>query len=662
MRPIHVYSVVWLTSVSLLAVGIGGTAQSGQENDPDQPTVLLRGIVVDEAGVSVVGATIETVAVGSRLPKVSTKSVAGGAFLLRFPSDAYMGASIVVQDESKQLAGYIDGTAYSAVSQNIFRITLKPVRRTEVAVVNQAGEPVPDATVRMLISLAEYQSGKTDAQGRMRLTFPSEAPVNWIIAYKDGFGFDYFEHPNSHSMVSGEVNLPGEVQLTLNGAITFRVKVVDSSDQPVEGINVTPWIMKKAGKTNTANLSGLTLGKSDERGIAEFRFIPRDVSGNIGFWMHDERYYCPSLPRYSSAEMPAEVVVKVYKRVTVRGKVLNEDGSPAAGIRLQGEGRGATNMYFRGHASTKADGTYELSIYPEQVTLVAVTDEQFAARSVVIPATVEGKVRENVDFKLNGGCVISGKFTQGPNDQPVVNQTATLIQNDENGSQLVRWSQSDKNGRYRFRTGPGSYTLSLMDGKKTEIKVESEDLEFDCHVDRLPRGALSGKVVDGAGNPIRALIVGSSVGNVTHGELKFQTKLDGTFETEKWNDRIRLIAVSSEPRLFGTREIEADAEQTEIVLAPAAALECAVVDAEGKPVKRCRITASRSWPGATLTLEGQTDFQGKFTFPAVGPGMTWTITAEGAPGEIKPIEFQVGEAKPYIVPTLKMESLEMPDK
>ncbi len=79
------------------------------------------------------------------------------------------------------------------------------------------------------------------------------------------------------------------------------------------------------------------------------------------------------------------------------------------------------------------------------------TDEQYAAKSLDIPATVEGKLLEKMDITLDRGFVVSGKLTLGEERRPAVNQTATLVQQGENGSALVRWSQSDKIGRYRFR-------------------------------------------------------------------------------------------------------------------------------------------------------------------------------------------------------------------
>ncbi len=118
----------------------------------------------------------------------------------------------------------------------------------------------------------------------------------------------------------------------------MRIKVLDSKNQPVVGVSVTPWTIQKSGKRDDINLSGLGLGKSDENGIAEFRFMPKDLMSVVSFLIHDENYHCPNLPQIGQDDASGEAKATVYKVVTVRGKVTHEDGSPAVGIRLQARG------------------------------------------------------------------------------------------------------------------------------------------------------------------------------------------------------------------------------------------------------------------------------------------------------------------------------------
>ncbi len=53
-------------------------------------------------------------------------------------------------------------------------------------------------------------------------------------------------------------------------------------------------------------------------------------------------------------------------------------------------------------------------------------------------------------------------------------------------------------------------------------------------------------------------------------------------------------------------------------------------------------------------LTERTNDEGKCSFAALGPGMTWTISATSAAGGTESIDFQIGEAKQYAVPTLKL--------
>ncbi len=634
-----------------------GSRCDSQEID-GKPFIQVKGIIRDEAENPIEGATIETLEIRPNAKKLSTKSVKGGGFLLNFPSDVYYGRPIVIHDESKQLASYISGFQYTAASRNIFRVTLKPVRQTVVAVVDQAGNPQPDATVHLLVDYASYQSGTTDAEGKFQFTYPGDAPINWIVAYKDGAGLDYYEN-NTSFLMNGRSEIPNQISLTLTGVQRVRVKVVDSMRRPVADVHVTPWLIHKQGKRDYVNLSGLLLGKSDEDGVAELRFIPQQCVGQVAFLISDEKYHCPIQPTASEDQFGKDAIemgAVVYQLVRVSGKVVHADGTPAAGIRLQGEGRGGTNMYYRGHTSTNADGTYEMNVYPDQSTLIAITDERQAAESHNFPGMKEGSVLENQDFQLSDGALISGVMTFGAERRPVVNGTATLVQIGDRGGELVRWSQTDKDGRYQFRVGPGKYRLRLGDDKQISVDVDNEDLLFNCHVDRLPRGPLSGKVTDEMGRPAsNAFIVGESINAASHAGFRLQCDPDGEFETEKWNDRLRLVIVCDERKLFGICELPPDAETIALSVQPAATLEGTIVDARGLPVAGCRVAARMRNPIEKVVIQGQTDANGKFVFPAVGRGIKWFISAEPKDRPFRTIEFEASEAKPYTIPNIVIE-------
>ncbi|MDX1926362.1 MAG: carboxypeptidase regulatory-like domain-containing protein [Pirellulaceae bacterium] len=620
-----------------------GSAQEA-ERDPAQATVSLRGIVTDEQGTAIVGATVEAMRYDGAVTS-QTKSIEGGAFLLRLPLDSYQGNSLLIFDQSRRLASIVSGSAYNvAEAKNVIRAVLKPLRKTTVTVVDRTGKPLADASVRMYAEYGKLLESPSNAMGQAMFEFPADAKVDWIVAFKAGHGFDYYENYDSFP-TQIRLDVPTEVNLKLDGFTSVKVKVLDTKNRPVADVAVTPWIIKKAGKVSYANLSADQLGKTDANGIATFDWIPTDLERGITFSISDQRFHCPAAPYFLPNTPNTDLEAIVWKLCTVRGKVLHEDGTPAAGIRLQGEGRGATNDYYRGHTSTKSDGTFELQIYPDQDTIIAITDEKFAAASATGIKLKEEAVLENVDFHLSRGFLVAGSLTQGPKNSPAAKQTATLIQQGPNGSQLVRWSESDKNGKYRFRVGPGDYQLRLLDDKMLSITVKDKDLEFDAHIDRLPRGTLSGKVTDSAGKPLKAEIYGESIGAAGHAGLVFKSTEDGTFVTERWNDKMQLLAIDVVNRLAIVVNIEAETETLALELEPAASISGIVKDENGKPLKNVAVNASSN-AVRRIQLTTQTDEAGKFSFPALPPEMNWRVTMSTA-GDSQSKEVDIQEAKEY---------------
>ena len=177
------------------------------------------------------------------------------------------------------------------------------------------------------------------------------------------------------------------------------------------------------------------------------------------------------------------------------------------------------------------------------------------------------------------------------------------------------------------------------------ITVKGEDLEFDAHVDRLPRGTLSGKVTDSAGKPLKAEIYGESIGAAGHAGLVFKSTEDGTFATERWNDRMQLLAIDVLNRLATVARIDAETETLTLELQPAASISGIVKDPNGKPLKNVTVNASSN-AVRKIQLATLTDDAGKFSFPALPPKMTWHVTVSTV-GESQSKDVDVQEAKEY---------------
>lgn len=214
-------------SLMTLNLGLATFAQE-TERDAGQATVLLRGIVSDEQGKPIIGASIEAVRYDGLLI-TQTKSIEGGAFLLRLPNDSYQGSSFLrIQDESKRLASLISGSAYNvAESKNVVRAVLKPLHETQVTVIDRDGMPLADASVRLYAEYGKLEETRSDSNGQVQFKFPADAKIDWIVAYKSGYGFDYYENYDSFP-TEIKLKVPAELELKLDGFTKVTVKVVDT--------------------------------------------------------------------------------------------------------------------------------------------------------------------------------------------------------------------------------------------------------------------------------------------------------------------------------------------------------------------------------------------------------------------------------------------------
>ena len=144
-------------------------------------------------------------------------------------------------------------------------------------------------------------------------------------------------------------------------------------------------------------------------------------------------------------------------------------------------------------------------------------------------AIKEGEPRGGLDFSLGKGTVLRGKVTTGPHDKAAAKKKINVIEIKEGGElpenlqasgskdeELDRWTETDADGRYAIRVGPGRYVLANNEvpSHRREITVKSEEtVETDLKIDALNRGVLNGVVLAGGldGRPVgEAFIKGES--------------------------------------------------------------------------------------------------------------------------------------------------------
>jgi hypothetical protein len=299
---------------------------------------------------------------------------------------------------------------------------------------------------------------------------------------------------------------------------------------------------------------------------------------------------------------------------------------------VQAEGRGNTNHYCRAYARTRADGRYEFDLYPEQDYVVTVIDPNYAAHSLTGIVLRDGKPRTDLNLALTQGIAVEGKVTAGPKNEAAAEQTVYLTQDgtplpEELGKEvagskpeLVRWAETDANGRYRLRLSPGTYKIAGPDMKFVDLDVSASDEKVvrDFQLTRLPRGPFTVTVVKPDGTAAAGAIIESAM----MGDARSDER--GFVRAMRAREPMLLYARDASGTHAACAAVGADDDNATLTLRPAATAQGRVVDNDGKPCLNYTITCimqagdDKTW-ARTSTYSG---VGGLFSLPGIPLGVS----------------------------------------
>ena len=298
--------------------------------------------------------------------------------------------------------------------------------------------------------------------------------------------------------------LPGSISLVLDGALNGRVKAVDASGNPVPGVVLrAKWAMKPS-KLSSVSLSESRFGwaRTDRDGIAVFDWLPANLEGSISIAAASDRFVVPS---YSMAQfhvgLPV-VTLPLIRTVPLRGKVVQSDGQPAAGILVKAAGttvdQDSLVVGAGGLARTGTDGTYEIMVPAGHSYIVGVEDRNWAAKSQAGIAVGDDEPRIVPDLRLIRGTLIRGRFRLGADARPVaghavlLNESGAIVPADpgedirRTREFLTRRVDTDAEGRFAFRVGPGEYAVTITQGEQVDrferTVVDQDAIDLDIHL------------------------------------------------------------------------------------------------------------------------------------------------------------------------------------
>lgn len=257
-----------------------------------------------------------------------------------------------------------------------------------------SGKPIPDVKVRVWRrdssdwSDIEITDHTTDAEGRYSFTLPPEQVARDFLYLEVSA-----QHPNyamkgksgySHDMIRknlklGEPPFYSKIRLWPGEAVTGTV--VDPEGKPVAGAEVT--LMARSDDMPTFRFTRERT-KTDEQG--NFRVVP-PTPGNGALWIRPERF--TPLAFLVNDRRGDWGKITVEKGADVPGKVVDQDGTPVAGVRVEARRSGdgpEVDKWLRANAVannigrqtvTAADGTFTLAALPDgEYTITIQSDSE----------------------------------------------------------------------------------------------------------------------------------------------------------------------------------------------------------------------------------------------------------------------------------------------
>lgn len=319
-----------------------------------------------------------------------------------------------------------------------------------------------------------------------------------------------------------------------------------------------------------------------------------------------------------TADAAARVAVPVAdpKLATLRGRCVDENGTPLAGCKVSLHGWGANSErmddWLKDHneepkwkdppaITTAADGVFVFTFWPPppfQFT-VDVRQDGRGTMGGRWSGIAEGSAKDVGDVRMSPGVRVSGRVVdeQGkPREKDYVTLQRDRTARSRDGIEPIWGEQtvSKVDGSFTLRNWlpPGDYTIStqgseLQSPKTVQLVAERRD-EVLALVVRVPTPGemISGRVLDDAGAPVRGIEIED---RSAYGRSSARSGRDGTFKLEQrgaGGAKTASLVLSSQDYEVdeAPREVAWGTQDVEFRVRKAAALTLRITDEQGAPV------------------------------------------------------------------------------
>jgi hypothetical protein len=298
---------------------------------------------------------------------------------------------------------------------------------------DETSRPLSDAQVRVRnpIDFQNYVF-RTDTGGRLRIEYPArrDEPVLIIEVAKDGYvpigrGWGY----------DGDLALPAAWTFRLRRGTTMGGIVVAAAERPVEGVTVLVTVIRFSPGTGDANPTGKEYhaqlpSRTGPDGRWRIDSVPPGADGVELRLIHPDFVSDGAAIRGWPARSPTVAMLRersdrqvVLRGLLVEGRVIDEQGRPIAGARIEDSTRGLDPSVFAWCHVTDAEGRFRAHLPRGKSIRLAVRAQGYVPAIQDVPPDPD---RPPVEFRLERGRRLRGRVVD-PSGHPIEGALANAL-------------------------------------------------------------------------------------------------------------------------------------------------------------------------------------------------------------------------------------------
>lgn len=497
----------------------------------------------------------------------------------------------------------------------------------EGTVVDPSGKPVQGAVVVARSQRHQERpplSAKTDAAGRF-VVASAVAPPYDIAVDVSGFGLSFTKGVS-----------PGtRVRVRLSAGATIEGSVRDGgTGSPAVGARVEARVLNRLAMPDWEHPDfGIRRTTADGEGRYKLTGLLSGVH-EVSVWLRGTGRGTKGGVR---AGERADIVL--LHSATILGIVLGEDDRPLEGASVTATSDRVWRSGLQAAAS-RSDGAFELGgLGPgEHSLLVRHSTHAPTVETVTVPENGEA----SIEVRLRRGVIVTGRLVD-PKDRPLSGGVSLL---EIEGTKLLKYTSllatdvtAGADGVFRLANVPaGSSVIEVRAAgfatQRVDVSASPRERQVDVGDIRLDPGlAIGGRVRTVKQVVAEARVSGFRRGGSNPSLAETFSEPDGSFTLGGLEAGSYMVWVQVEGFAPATKDVEAGAENVDIVVEPGGTITGVVVDANGAPVSFYRASAQapalEDERGPRFAQEEIFDADGRFTLKGLDAA-TYVVTVEAS--------------------------------